>query len=144
MSDSPSSQDCWQTCEPGELVGFGRQAHAAHRRWVLAKTGSVAAVILGLVAAGGWFAGFWPGHPELNAGGISCRQAQQMMDAYAAGTLSPEDAEHVREHLAGCRHCRKLLEEKESGTDLPKTQKKPVADRSAIVPGDAVSLAARN
>lgn len=144
MSDSTPSHDRWQTCEPGELVGFGRQAQGMRRRRMIAGMGSAAAVIVALVAAGGWFAGLWPGHRESNVGGISCRRVQQMMDAYAAGTLSPEEAKHVREHLAGCRYCRKLFEEMESGADLPESQTKPVAGDADFAPGDAVSLATRD
>jgi len=42
---------------------------------------------------------------------MKCSDAHELMGDYLEGTLSPEDAERLREHLESCAECQELVED---------------------------------
>jgi hypothetical protein len=105
----PGFED-WVQCRPGELSRLATELRARRRRRGAARAG--VALFLGLALAAvllwGWHAGTSPQPPR----GLSCEEVAALSDAYAAGTLSPEMHDRVRQHVERCPRCRPLFRER--------------------------------
>lgn len=105
MNSQSNSNDGWQPCTQGELIGLVDDLKRRQRNRVLARAGaaSVAAMLVVAVAVGVWFS------PAANSGqdfgGLTCREVVAHFDDYYAKRLDPDLAARIQLHLANCPQC---------------------------------------
>lgn len=74
-----------------------------------------------------------------------CKLVEDLLPLYAEELVSEESADFIREHCAGCAHCRKLLHRSEEvipmKTDMPNYKKALKRDRTqSILTGMAIAI----
>lgn len=74
-----------------------------------------------------------------------CKLVEDLLPLYAEELVSQESADFIREHCAGCEHCRKLLRRSEEvipvKTDMPNYKKALKRDRTqSILTGMAIAI----
>lgn len=98
------AHDEWVQCPPGELSRLATRLRGRRQRRIVVQTSAL--VLLVAVGLGGLV--LWPrpqGTGDYNYAGIMCSRVMQLADAYAAGELTTELREQVRQHVAQCPNC---------------------------------------
>lgn len=124
MKSDPAmpSDSAWRDCTPGELVQLGAEQHRrAGRRAILRGLGMAAAGCAAVGAVGlVWYRQHGPGlhqpQPRFAPGGLACDEVTPLLPAYVAQKLDSQQTAKVKEHLAGCSHCRQRLEQLQQAT----------------------------
>jgi hypothetical protein len=99
--NQPMPATSWARCPSGEMQRLGvRLRERRQRRLFLRATAAGVAAI----GSGGllWF--FWPAG-NTRPGGLACAEVEQLVDAYAKGTLDQATRSKVRQHVAVCPRC---------------------------------------
>lgn len=139
MPRKPADPDRWQPCPPGELVGLAGRLKAKRRRRVIEAALATSLAALLMVWAGVYFGVQRSPQPtDFEFGGIACSEVRPIVAKYMSGELDPALAARVREHLAHCAACGRLMEGVQKSVSAPS-----LPPRLAERPGVAAVIGSR-
>lgn len=100
----------WQPCAPGTLSQYAGRERTRQRNRILAQASGAMAVLF-LCAATSYWAWQSSQRAEPRLGGLLCAEVQEHMGGYVMNQLDPKLMGQMREHLAACAMCQKMLQQ---------------------------------